>query len=1273
MTTIMERNFKNFFQAIRKFRMYGGASLIISFIFVLGSVRGELIDWTVELQNVQQVGEGEEVGIVPLNNGSKLPLASEFPTGEGTFAFWLKPENWDKEEEGFVNIATADADQLRWRIYKYKNDKNRYGITFLYGKSSGGGEVREYAFITFPIDDWIRGQWQHVAVTWSKNDGLIQLYTNGQLRDSRKIGSEIFPTGTTGEILLMAPDSKPGEEFFETEFRGIKLVSQVMSAEEIQTLADVRMESEKVEITDVPTGVMILPKVKVKPEIDGAISPGEWDQATKIYGGLGVGRPEVVVGQIFQVYANYDDEAINLLMVSPAEGMRLKADVQGDNEGKISLDDSMEIFFAPSGDKANYYQMITNSAGYMYSNHSGNKEWAPEVELKNSVHEGFWYVEIRIPFAAFGEKTPKVGSRWLGNICRNWAMPDSTRQTSWSFAGKTFFERMAEIVFGSEEEFVRFELDLETLKDGRISGSLSEHGAEKSESKLLLLNGHGEEIAKTITDEKAETEEISFEHVLPINQATEIRTEVTAENNILYRSSLPILYSAGHRLRVMPDLDKKEILVSLTPGRSVDSNAVLEVEFLLDETNMQKGSFKQKIAGGKKHELVIAEKDLVPGYYKVVGKILDDQGTVVADAEIYYDHIGSPEWIDKEYVLKSVPWPWTPLEFKDSGVVAMWGREYTTSASLLPESIQTQGEALTSAPIEVLLNINGTSLDWGKDKINWQEKSELEGVAHIKYEVDGVVVNAKAQVEFDGLWFVELEIDPRGKKSVIDQLEVVIPLTKDVAHLVYAHNHDRNIVQEALTEKSLKDYLSHVWIGNDAYGLTWFTESNQFWKAPENGQVIEFSRKEKSDELKIHLVAGGLEIEQPVRYLFGIQATPVRSRDARRHNVLRLNPTVGSQLGHAWSIDKTIKKYYGKDREWGFLSPHVLSAAKLKEELKKWRDKGVTMPLYLAPDIVSPLSTEYQIFREEWRNAHATYPFACAQSSFTNFTHAHMQELIRDAELRGIYVDCAKAYPCGNKNHGCGYTDENGALILTTPVLALRHYLKGLYAMLHEVPELDGLTSGLVLHLSAGLTTVAHAFSDVVLEGEEVQYKITQTPSYFDLYSLEQWRAIFGAQYGINVALLPNYGRVGDKADMDSKPLNATFLSQVLLTDASVWNIWSNRSYVNEMLSILDQFHENAEGEVAFLPYWNQKLVASKNQGILISLYQHKNGVLGVLVNPTKEEIRSELIVNDPEVQKFLSTAKLLDPATLQRSALENAGFTLPAENFLLLEMGINK
>lgn len=1230
-----------------RFRLLGLAALGMA-MTALGANAFEISDPS-QIPNAEVVdGIGKTKAFVPLRGGVGVVLAEPVPLAEGSLSVWVKPVNWDGQTTEQVDLVRADGKECWLRVYKYRRDANKYGLMFLFGRPGGEGK-RPYAFVSVPIDNWENSQWHHIAVTWSAREKMIRMFVDGEERGTSGLKKEFLPSGDVRELRI-GGSNEGGGRLLKTAFDKVTLVPKILVAEEIRAEAAAFSPPPPQALLDVPASIVTIPKVAHPPKIDGVVGPGEWDAASRVFAGIGITDPLIVPGRTFTTSLCYDDENLYVLVVSPVPSMQLRADTRESGKAAVSRDDSVELFVAPSGMAAQYLQLIGNSLGFTYTS-TGDATWRGPVQFANTLHELYWYAELAVPFSSLGRKSPALGERWLANFCRNWVLEDRIAFSTWSYSPKSYFGRMGEIIFGAENEAFRLAVDVDALPDAIVRGELDVPPSKGALGRVEVLTGPQ---APSMALKALDGDRLKFSQKLASGRDSNVFVETGKPDATTFRASIPLNVAGGPRLRISTLFPEKLVRTELEFSENQGKPIVLAVA----GTNAgARQEFPFVEAGSGKWKVEIPAATLPVDTYRFEVRMGDAVLT-----ETLYDHIGSAEWLAWNPEQKKVPKPWTPISYSNDKI-GFWGRSYRLGDGPFPLAMESRGQTITRDAIELVLEADGKPVQWAAKK-EWLARDEAAGAFVSRGVSANWEVTATSRFEFDGLWWVEFEMKPKTGTASLNAFELKVPFAAGVAQWVYAHDHDKQQLQGKLETNPLGAFLPNVWIGNDEVGLTWFAESDEHWLPADPKSAVRYVPDAKGGGLRVQVVGQPLKSGGTLKFLFGLQATPIKPVDPARRK-LRIEPAVGANLGHPWQIDKNVKRFHREDKEWGFTSPHVTSLPALKEETAKWRAKGMSLPWYVAPDIMSPKATEYQVFREEWRNIHAIYQFACVNSSFANFTEWTLDRMIRDADLRAVYVDCARPYPCGNAAHGCGYKDSQGNQHLTTPVLALRRYLKNLYYSLHEAPRLNGLPNALVAHISGGLTTVAHGFSDIVLEGEELQYRIAKTPSYFDLYPPDKWRTIFGQGFGLNVMLLPNYGRVGDKADQQSEACNATFLTQALLNDTPIWNLWCNSHYIKRIVSALDTTGWTEAG-TEFLPYWRQQSHRFDNPAVVASVYRTPTTDLVVLGNPTKE---AQTVRFSGPVD--LQSVRTLDATTGKFVALSSDSFTLAPENFLVLSMPV--
>jgi hypothetical protein len=100
----------------------------------------------------------------------------------------------------------------------------------------------------------------------------------------------------------------------------------------------------------------------------------------------------------------------------------LVANIEKHDEANIWMDDDVELFLDPTGQRKSYYQIIVNTRGTTWdAYHSQPREddlsWEPKYESAVKVTKKNWTVEFAIPWSSFS-RTEKLGADWAFNVLR---------------------------------------------------------------------------------------------------------------------------------------------------------------------------------------------------------------------------------------------------------------------------------------------------------------------------------------------------------------------------------------------------------------------------------------------------------------------------------------------------------------------------------------------------------------------------------------------------------------------------------------------------------------------------------------------------------------------------------------------------------------------------------------------------------------------------------------------------------------------------------------
>ena len=141
---------------------------------------------------------------------------------------------------------------------------------------------------------------------------------------------------------------------------------------------------------------------------------------------------------------------------------RMKASTHDNDVGGFS-DDSIELFADPSGKSRTYYQFCINSLGAVYDvlenpaaiGATGTVTWDSGIRVKTAIGRDYWELRAALPFAGLVKETPKPGSTWRFNLCRNrFAEQGKAPYSAWSPtpAGYQDPERFGIITFNAPQD-----------------------------------------------------------------------------------------------------------------------------------------------------------------------------------------------------------------------------------------------------------------------------------------------------------------------------------------------------------------------------------------------------------------------------------------------------------------------------------------------------------------------------------------------------------------------------------------------------------------------------------------------------------------------------------------------------------------------------------------------------------------------------------------------------------------------------------------------------
>ncbi|MFH0963745.1 MAG: sugar-binding protein [Planctomycetota bacterium] len=174
--------------------------------------------------------------------------------------------------------------------------------------------------------------------------------------------------------------------------------------------------------------------------IDGKLEDAAWEALPRVTGFTLIDRGRgVYASEQTLVRAGWDDSGLYIsFMCMEPEISRIKTQAK-ERDGRVWADDSIQVFLdiPRSRERSTLMRFILNTANVQCDEMGGDFGWNREWKSAVVVGDGFWSVEIGIPFSQLGA-TPKTGDAWGGNFTRKECGSEDAQFSAWSYTAGTF-------------------------------------------------------------------------------------------------------------------------------------------------------------------------------------------------------------------------------------------------------------------------------------------------------------------------------------------------------------------------------------------------------------------------------------------------------------------------------------------------------------------------------------------------------------------------------------------------------------------------------------------------------------------------------------------------------------------------------------------------------------------------------------------------------------------------------------------------------------------
>ena len=221
--------------------------------------------------------------------------------------------------------------------------------------------------------------------------------------------------------------------------------------------------------------------------------------------------------------------------------------------------------------------------------------------------------------------------------------------------------------------------------------------------------------------------------------------------------------------------------------------------------------------------------------------------------------------------------PWTPVEVNGK-VVKVWGREYGFIDKPFPSQINILGEDILAGPITIEIKGKDKTIQFRENSVHTSKVSEEKAIFEFHADSDFIQLKGKTEIEYDGMIKTMLSLIPKGAKT-INEFNITIPFKKHYASLFHFRLGQWGSARNSgkVPEKGFKlPFKPFIWLGNEKAGLFWFTETNENWHNKDKKNVLQVISQDEAVKLRIKVIDTEFTLDKEMKYVFGLQATPVK-------------------------------------------------------------------------------------------------------------------------------------------------------------------------------------------------------------------------------------------------------------------------------------------------------------------------------------------------------------------------------------------------------------
>ncbi len=647
--------------------------------------------------------------------------------------------------------------------------------------------------------------------------------------------------------------------------------------------------------------VINAPHSPVAPQIDGVVSPEEWDDAAQSYRFIRYGKTAMEEAPTrLLVKFHGDNLYIAAICYQPDEPT---CPVQT-RDVVMWLDDAVEFFLRPDLAKPDYYHFSVNAIGNVYDAKERDNSWNSDAwQVKTSQAPGQWSMEAMIPAEVLGLSGGFPENCELGfNFCRNKSVDKSQLggpsncagviASTWTpYRSNTWHDPESFGVLSGRTEvyFQQDNLLLDTASGIRITGTLY-----NPTDRAIRVKAHLEAVRHddgTIRQSDSEFE-VPAHASLPVDMHADAGIGTWDGSFFLMDTASGQSYAA-RRFRDLLDTDVRvkkfwssEVVEAFYNPADFSSFPIQGCRFTLSGPDGKIAERDAELRDG----VWFAEFDfhgLAPRNYRIDGEVRSADGNTQSLSGVGFSRPVPPAWWNSTDGIEDIVLaPWTPVQAGKDGF-SVWGRSIHFGGTPFLASIVSQDQELLAAPIALTGTAEGQTIAFDAASVELTESRDTTAVYRQQARSGKMALDITTTIEYDGLIRFDVKLSADAPQK-LESLQLEIPFATEQSIFFDADPITPIFIGtfpywdgapggSFPAQEAWGSFTPYMFVGNDEVGLTWVCEAPRHWSNRDENRVLALRPTPTDHRLVMNIVDRPVTLDQPLEFSFAVQPTPVKA------------------------------------------------------------------------------------------------------------------------------------------------------------------------------------------------------------------------------------------------------------------------------------------------------------------------------------------------------------------------------------------------------------